>query len=151
MSENCLFCRIVAGTIPSYSVWQDEEHTAFLTPFPNTPGFTVVIPKAHYPSYGFAVPEGVLQKLLSATRNVGLLIDRNLGVKRTGLIMEGFGVDHLHFKLFPMHGVDQKDWKPIHSNVRTFYDQYPGMIASHDGPKMDDARLKEIAAKIRGE
>ena len=151
MSDKCLFCEIVKGAVSSHTVWQDDEHQAFLTPFPNTRGFTVVIPRAHHPSYGFAVPEPVLTRLVSAARTVGLQIDRNLGVKRTGMIMEGFGIDHLHIKLVPMHGINQGTWKAINSTVRTFYDSYTGMIASHDGPRMLDAELDAIARRIRGE
>ncbi len=67
------------------------------------------------------------------------------------MIMEGFGIDHLHIKLVPMHGINQGEWKAINSTVRTFYDSYTGMIASHDGPRMLDAELDAIARRIRGE
>lgn len=149
MSQNCLFCKFVEESLDCYKVWEDEKHMAFLTPFPNTPGFTVVITKEHHPSYGFDVADDVLSDLLKAAKSVAKKIDRNLKVKRTGLMMEGFGVDHLHMKLFPMHGIEQADWKPLLSKEKTFYDTYPGMLASNDGPKMDDAELERIAALIR--
>ena len=57
---NCIFCEIVKKNIPSHTIWEDEKHLAFLSIFPNTEGFTVVIPKKHYPSYAFDVPENVL-------------------------------------------------------------------------------------------
>ncbi len=47
----CIFCQIVEGKAPCHKVWEDEHHLAFLSIFPNTDGFTVVIPKKHYPSY----------------------------------------------------------------------------------------------------
>lgn len=45
MSE-CLFCGIVAGTTPAHVIWEDNQHLAFLSIFPNTPGTSVVIPKS---------------------------------------------------------------------------------------------------------
>lgn len=40
----CIFCQIVEGKAPCHKVWEDEHHLAFVD-FPNTDGFTVVIPK----------------------------------------------------------------------------------------------------------
>ncbi len=41
----CIFCQIVEGKAPCHKVWEDEHHLAFLSIFPNTDGFTVVIRK----------------------------------------------------------------------------------------------------------
>jgi len=38
-----VFDKIVSGEMKSWTVWEDDEYMAFLTPFPNTPGHTVVI------------------------------------------------------------------------------------------------------------
>ena len=89
MSADCLFCKFSSGELDCFKVWEDEKHLAFLTPFPNTPGFTVVITKEHQPSYGFDVDDKILSGLLKAAKTVGKKIDKGLGVKRTGLMMEG--------------------------------------------------------------
>lgn len=102
---SCVFCEIVAGEVPYHKIWEDSKHLAFLSIFPNTPGFSVVIPKRHLPSYLFAREDDVVSELVLAAKRVGLLLDRALpDVARTGIIFEGYGVDHLHAKLFPMHG-----------------------------------------------
>lgn len=44
---SCIFCDIVAGKAPCHKIWEDDDHLAFLSIFPNTDGFSVVIPKAH--------------------------------------------------------------------------------------------------------
>lgn len=46
--KDCIFCKIVAGSIPSYKVYEDENFLAFLDVHPQTPGHTQVIPKTHY-------------------------------------------------------------------------------------------------------
>ncbi len=145
----CLFCRLVAGSEHAWTVWEDEAHMAFLTPFPNTPGFTVVVPKRHLGSYVLSLEPDDYLSLLLAARQVALLLDRTLGTRRTGLIAEGMGVDHAHVKLFPMHGVPDGPWTAVHSTVRTFYDRYQGFIASHDGPRMPDEQLEALARRIR--
>jgi histidine triad (HIT) family protein len=48
MSEDCIFCQIVAGEIPSDTVYEDEDVFAFLDANPLAPGHTLVIPKAHH-------------------------------------------------------------------------------------------------------
>lgn len=102
---DCVFCKIVRGELPSHMIWEDEHHMAFLSIFPNTEGFTVVIPKKHYGSYLFDLDDRVISDLVLAAKNVGKLLDRKLDdVGRTGMIFEGFGVDHIHAKLVPMHG-----------------------------------------------
>lgn len=147
----CIFCKIVEGTETCHKIWEDETHLAFLSIFPNTPGFSVVIPKKHYSSYAFALPDSVLGDLVVAAKKVGLLIDNKLpGVGRTGMIFEGFGVDHVHAKLFPMHGTaTMKEWKPIVSTQKKYFDQYEGYISSHDCGRADDITLDELAKKIR--
>jgi diadenosine tetraphosphate (Ap4A) HIT family hydrolase len=112
MNQDCIFCKIVAGEAPCNKIWEDEKHTAFLSIFPNTPGFSVVITKEHYSSYAFELPDQVLADLVLAVKKVAKLIDSKLpDVGRTGMIFEGFGVDHVHAKLFPMHGTKSEEWK----------------------------------------
>ena len=48
MDENCVFCDIVAGRLPSYKVYEDHDILAFLDINPLAPGHTLVIPKKHY-------------------------------------------------------------------------------------------------------
>ena len=149
MSDDCLFCKIVRGEIVSYKIFEDDQHLAFLTPYPNTPGFSVVIPKEHHESYGFKVDESVYIDLLKCAKKVGLLLDRALETQRTGLMMEGYGINHLHVKLFPMHGIDPGPWRPINSEDKTFYEKYTGMIASNDGPEMPREKLLQLSQRIR--
>ncbi len=46
--KDCIFCKIVAGEIPSYKVYEDENFLAFLDIHPQSPGHIQVIPKKHY-------------------------------------------------------------------------------------------------------
>lgn len=147
---DCIFCKIVKGEAPAHKIWEDVNHVAFLSIFPNTEGFSVLATKKHYPSYAFDLPEDVLTDLTLAAKKVAKLLDSKLGdVGRTGMIFEGFGVDHVHAKLFPMHGTKMSEGKPIKSNVDKYFTHYEGYISSHDYKRADDEKLAALAKKIR--
>ena len=146
----CIFCKIVSGEAPSHKIWEDEKFMAFLSIYPNTEGFSVVVPKEHYPSYPFDLPDEVLAGLVLASKKVARLLDAKLeDVGRTGMIFEGFGVDHVHAKLFPMHGTKIDEWKELKSSIHKYFEKYEGYISSHDYKREDDEKLSELAKKIR--
>lgn len=152
MKNECIFCQIVTGNAPAHVIWSDDKHLAFLSIFPNTKGFTVVIPKEHHGSYAFEQPDTVLTELVLATKKVAQLLDEYFeDVGRTGMFFEGYGVDHLHSKLFPMHGTaNMKAWQPIDSEIKNMYfEQYPGFLSSNNAARADDAELAALAADIR--
>lgn len=136
---------------PELMIWEGEKHVAFLSLFPNTKGFSFVITKEHYPSYAFDLPDEVIQDLVVAAKKVARLLDRKLeDVGRTGMILEGYGVDHLHAKLFPMHGTaDSEEGETISSNVDKYFEKYEGYISPHNYKKADEEELIELAKKIR--
>jgi len=144
----CRFCSFASGQEKCFLLWESPTHMAFLTPFPNAEGFTVVIPRRHLPSYVFDLDDVEYRALFDAAREVGHLLDRAFDVGRTALIAEGMGIDHVHVKLVPLHGV-RGEWKQVSSTVRTVYPAYPGYVASHDGPRADDEELERIAARVR--
>ncbi|MEN8367693.1 HIT family protein [Acinetobacter bereziniae] len=150
--DECIFCKIVNNEAPSYKIWEDDEFLAILSIYPNTEGFTVVLPKKHYTSYAFELNDDILLKLVLASKKVAKLLDNAFeDVGRTGLFLEGFGVNHLHSKLFPMHGTNHliQDWKPVKSDINTYFEEYRGYISSHDSERISDDELKKIALKIK--
>lgn len=151
-NKECVFCSIVASEIPGHVIWESETHLAFLSIFPNTEGFTVVIPKEHHGSYAFEQDDQVLINLILATKQVAQVLDRYFeDVSRCGMFFEGFGVDHLHSKLFPMHGTGSlKEWQPIESKkIKTYFEQYPGYLSSNDSERANDQALAQLAENIR--
>jgi histidine triad (HIT) family protein len=147
---NCVFCKIAAGELPAYKIWEDDKHLAFLSRHPNTIGFSVVITKDHYESYAFDLPDEILSGLVLAAKQVGKLLDSKLeDVGRTGMIFEGFGVNHIHAKLFPMHRTDTHEWKQRTSPIDTYFEHYEGYISSHDAAAASDDELAALAEKIR--
>lgn len=148
--SNCIFCKIVAREVPCYEVWSDATHLAFLTPFPNTEGVTVVIPKNHEPSDVFAAAPEVRASVVEAAATVAMLLEQAFpDVGRVGLVFEGMGVDHLHAKLFPMHGTAMEEWRPIESVDRQYSEQYQGFLATNDFHGVPAEQIEATLAKIR--
>jgi diadenosine tetraphosphate (Ap4A) HIT family hydrolase len=147
MAERTIFDEIVDGNIPSYKVFEDDNYLAFLTPFGNTPGATVVIPKQNPGAYVFAVDPQIVAELMGTAKKVANLLEEALGVSRVAAVFEGEGVQHLHVKLFPMHEFDGDRSKfPKQS---AFFPVYPGYISTAEGAHMGDEKLKEIHEKIQ--
>jgi diadenosine tetraphosphate (Ap4A) HIT family hydrolase len=146
--ENCIFCKIAKGEIPAAKIWEDKNCMAFLDLNPNTKGMTLVITKQHYDSYLFDMPEGIYEKLMIATKKVAKLLEKGLGVHRVAMVMEGTGVNHVHIKIYPMHGLKQKNVEII-LDERKFFDKYPGYVTTLLGPKADIAELNKLAKHIK--
>jgi len=146
--DNCLFCKIGKGEIPSYNIMEDEGHFAFLDIFPNTPGMTLVVPKQHFDSDAFQMPKDDYSKLLDYSRSVVDLLKKKLGVSRVAMVLEGMGVNHVHVKLYPLHGVGS-DFKVFEHSERVFFPKYDGYITTKMGPPGQD--LKAIQELIKRE
>jgi len=144
--EECVFCKIVKGELPSHKVYEDEEHLAFLDIYPLVKGQTLVITKKHYPSYQFELPDEVYTKLLLVAKKVGRAIDQSLGSVRTFLVIEGLLVNHVHVKLYPVFKVNKSSARVRRKEVEKWYSGY---IITTPGPRADDSELSQIAEKIR--
>ncbi|HCA41660.1 MAG TPA: diadenosine tetraphosphate hydrolase [Bacteroidetes bacterium] len=142
-NPDCIFCKIVAGEIPSFKIYEDNDFIGILDVFPNTKGMSLLLTKDHYDSYLFDMPDAVYNKYLLAAKNLGKLIDKKLNVKRTAMVMEGMGVNHAHIKFYPLHGLGD-EWKSMDSPETKFFDNYPGYLSTHLGNKATDDELKKI-------
>lgn len=144
-----IFDDIVSGTMKSWQVWEDENFLAFLTPFPNTPGFTVVIPKQNPGDYVFSLNDELYQEFMAAVKTVANILEKAFDTPRVALVIEGTGVAHVHAKLIPLHG-NLAGETDVWSKHTEFTEQYKGWLTTAEGPKMSDEQLDEIQAKIRG-
>lgn len=149
--KNCIFCKIARREAPAHKIWESKNFLAFLSIDPNTEGASVVIPKKHFKSDVFDMPEKELQNFIVAIKKVAKLLDRSFkDVGRTALVFEGFGIDHAHAKLFPLHKTKMKKWKPILSGpeVNKYFDKYEGYVSSHSAARADDKKLAKLAGII---
>lgn len=146
-----LFSRIVRGEEPQWRVWEDNRHVAFLTPFPNTPGLTVVVPRRPLTSDILRLEEPDYQALALAAREVAKLLTESLGAWAVALIFEGFEIDYAHAKLIPLSLPDRGNDSSTHctsSPPPEFSEIYPGFVTSADGPPASQESLLKMQAKL---
>lgn len=102
--EDCVFCKIIAGDIPSTLVYEDEKCYAFRDINPQAPVHVVLIPKAHASGLNDvdALDEATLAALLRAVK----IIAAREGIDKTGYrLVSNCGknacqsVQHLHFHI----------------------------------------------------
>ncbi|HNV43878.1 MAG: HIT domain-containing protein [Spirochaetes bacterium] len=148
MENNCIFCKIVDGEIQSAKIFEDEEFIAILDTMPNTYGMTLILPKKHYDSYIFEMPDQFYLKLMIFTKKVVKILEKGLNVNRVAMVMEGMGINHAHIKLYPLHGVE-KEFKQILAKDTIFFEKYEGYICTKSGKKVSFDELNNIANKIR--
>lgn len=103
--EECIFCKIVEGEIPSLKVYEDNNCIAFLDINPCSPGHTIVIPRRHYPLLTdmpddlvkdiFAAVSLISRAVQSVTNAQGLTVGTNVGKAA------GQEVPHVHIHIIP--------------------------------------------------
>ncbi|MEK6893505.1 MAG: HIT family protein [Nanoarchaeota archaeon] len=147
-SENCIFCKIVKGEIPSVKIWEDEKHLAILDIHPNVKGMTLILTKKHFDSYAFDMPDNEYKEFMAAAQKVAKILDKKLKVQRTALVMEGLGVNHVHLKLYPIYGLDEK-FKEIWAKDKVYFERYPGYITTQLGPQKTIEEREKVAKEIR--
>ena len=148
MTNDCIFCKIVNGEITSVKVWEDKNFVAILDINPNTEGMTLIIPKRHFDSDATDMPNKEYIELMIASKRVAKLLEEKLNVKRVAIVMEGLGVNHVHIKLYPIHGLDEK-FSEMWAKDKIYFNKYEGYISTQLGPKKSIEELKEIAEKIK--
>jgi histidine triad (HIT) family protein len=114
--SDCIFCKIVEGSIPSHKVFEDEYCYAFLDIFPANRGHTLVIPKMHVKDIHEADAE-TYGRVASTAKSVADLLQAKLGSEGTTVFQmsreAGWQtVFHLHMHVIPRWESDglHKPW-----------------------------------------
>ena len=105
MKNDCVFCAIAAGEIPSFKIYEDDSVLAFLDINPFSEGHTLVIPKEHYKNL-LEVPPAVLAVLLERVQKVSSHIAATLPCEGFKILQNngavaGQTVNHIHFHIVP--------------------------------------------------
>lgn len=108
--EDCIFCKIVAGEIPSARVYEDEGKMAFMDIGPVRPGHVLLIPKAHYERVT-DLPAEVAADLFSVAPEIASAVVAAAGASgfnifQTNGACSGQVVPHVHLHIIPRHEDD---------------------------------------------
>ena len=137
MSDDCIFCQIIEGEIPSYTVYEDETTYAFLDVNPLSRGHTLVIPREHHERVNdmsadeagdaFGVISDLAPAVEAAVDAPASTIAVNNGEDA------GQEVPHVHWHIIPQFA--DSDSRPIH--------------VLFDGADLDDDEMAAIAEGVR--
>lgn len=129
----CVFCKIVAGTIPCFKLYEDELTFAFLDINPGNEGHALAIPKAHYADV-YAMPPALLGAVAQTAQRVAVAVQKTLGPDGLNLVQaNGKGAEQSVFH-FHLHVLPRK----IGDELKLNWGHRPG----------DMARIKELHARI---
>ena len=134
-TDDCIFCKIVAGELPSTQLFSDDRVVAFMDIYPVSHGHCLVVTKRHYPTV-YEVDDEDGAAVMAAARRMAVAIRD--GLKPDGLNLHqsngaaaGQVVGHFHMHLIPR-------WEGDDTGIRW---------NSHEG---DAARIAEAADQISG-
>ena len=116
--DNCIFCKIASGEIPSNTLYEDEGFRVILDNGPATKGHALVLPKEHYANL-FEIPEDVLAKAAVVAKKVAGTMKEKLSCDGLNLVQNngetaGQTVMHFHLHIIPRYKDDGQSilWKP---------------------------------------
>ena len=98
--ENCIFCKIIQGEIPTQATYENEFVIAFPDIKPVTPGHTLVIPKEHH-QWFYEVPAELAKEWFTAAQFLGLKLKEETRADYVHLSIVGKDVPHAHIHLIP--------------------------------------------------
>lgn len=102
---DCIFCKIVAGEVPCYKVYEDDNFLAFLDMYPVNNGHTLVIPKEHYDNI-FELPENIASKYFVVVKKISEIVKKimnadGINIGMNNLPAAGQVVFHSHIHVIP--------------------------------------------------
>ncbi|MBI4130694.1 HIT domain-containing protein [Candidatus Roizmanbacteria bacterium] len=99
MNKNdCIFCKIVLGDIPSYKVYEDNEFLGFLDIRPLNPGNSLLISIKHY-RWVYDVPN--FGDYWNAAKKIALATQKVVGSHSINFLTLGYEVPHAHIRIIP--------------------------------------------------
>jgi|SRR5271168_2974773 len=113
--SNCIFCKIIDGSIPADKVYEDEHTLAFLDIRPTNVGHTLVIPKDHFENI-YTTPDETLCRLMISVRKIALAVKNAVDAEGINISMNnerpaGQLVFHTHIHIIPRFETDGfKSW-----------------------------------------
>ncbi len=134
MAEDCLFCGIVDGSVPSQTIDSDERTVAFMDINPATPGHALVVPRAHSADLMEVDPEDLAASIAAAQRLA----------RRMDEVLKPDGVNILN-------ACGPAAWQTVfhfHLHVIPRYEDDPLKLPWVPGPG-EESEIAEIAERLR--
>ena len=118
--DNCIFCKLANGDIPTNSIYEDEDFNVILDASPATKGHALILPKEHYANM-FEIDDDILAKAAKLAKKIMTHEKEILGCDGYNLVQNngeaaGQTVFHFHMHLIPRYSDNNEskmiNWKP---------------------------------------
>src|SRR5574344_414136 len=117
-NDNCIFCKIANGEIPSKTLYEDEDFRVILDLGPATKGHALILPKNHYANL-YEIPDETAAKVMILAKKMAAQMTEKLKCDGFNLVQNngetaGQTVMHFHMHLIPRYQNDGQHilWKP---------------------------------------
>ena len=118
MSENCIFCKIANGEIPSATLYEDEDFRVILDLGPASKGHALILPKEHAANI-FELPDDLAAKAIVLAKKIATTLKEGLHADGVNIVQNngeaaGQTVFHFHMHIIPRYKGDTVNvtWKP---------------------------------------
>ena len=119
-NDNCIFCKIANGEIPSRTICENEKFRVILDNGPATEGHALVLPKEHFADL-FEMPAEWAAEAMKTAQVTAELLKEKLGADGLNIVQNngeaaGQTVRHFHIHIIPRYKGDGQNilWKPGH-------------------------------------
>lgn len=116
--DNCIFCKIIAGEIPSQAIYEDEKFRVILDVAPAAKGHALILPKDHYANL-YELPDDLAADTIRLAKKMMKVMTDKLGCDGFNILQNngetaGQSVFHFHMHLIPRYREDGQKigWKP---------------------------------------
>jgi len=116
--NNCIFCKLAAGEIPTNSIYEDEDFKVILDVGPATRGHALILPKDHYPNL-YELSNETASKIMILAKKMATEMTEKLACDGFNLIQNngeaaGQTIFHFHIHLIPRYNNDSVGslWEP---------------------------------------
>ena len=111
MYEKDVFCKIIAGEIPCYKLYEDEDVLAFLDISQVTKGHALVISKKHFENF-LTTPQEIMHKVMDVAQRIGQVQIKLLGARGVNILSNcypasGQTVPHFHVHVIPRYNENE--------------------------------------------
>ena len=115
--DNCIFCKIIAGEIPSSTIYEDEKYKVILDVGPATRGHALILPKDHYANL-YELPEETAAEVMKLAKKMMTRMTDKLKCDGFNIVQNngeaaGQTVNHFHMHLIPRYENDGEILKYI--------------------------------------
>ncbi len=120
IDQNCIFCKIAAGEIPSSTIYEDEDFRVIMDINPASKGHAIILPKTHAANI-FEVSDEVASKIFIVAKKVATAMKEELQCDGINILQNngeiaGQTVFHLHVHLLPRYKGDKINIKWSHKD-----------------------------------